>query len=504
MRGDGVLEVRGLGRAFSGVQALREVQFEVRAGEVHALMGENGAGKSTLVSILAGLQQPDSGEILLGGRSVMFRCPHDALRAGISLIHQELLPFLEMSVAENIMMGREPVKGVWAWMDWRRLHEEAGRCLRQLGADMPTEMRMGALGVAQMQIVEIAKAVSRAASVVLMDEPTSALSEREVAALFRMVRDLRARGVAVVYISHRLAEVRALADRVTVLRDGRRVGTFEVKEVTDDVIIRCMVGRSLDAPLARRSERVSGGEPVLSVEGLTRRGCFSDVHFEVGRGEVVGLAGLMGAGRSALGCALGGLLGVDRGTVRVAGRTVRLGKPRDVMAAGIVRVTDDRRYDGLVGSMSVAENVTLSCLERVSRGPWLCGSEERRLVEGQARQLGIRAAGFGQPVAELSGGNQQKVLLARAMLSHPRVLVLDEPTRGIDVGAKGEVARLVRGWADAGISILLISSELPELLALSDRVLVMRGGCVVAELAAATASQEEILRWAMPDGDAEA
>lgn len=491
-----VLEALRVSKAFGGVQALRDVSFDVRRGEVHALMGENGAGKSTLVKILAGLHLPGAGEVRAGGRSVVLRNPHEALRHGITMIHQELMPVPEMTVAENLLLGREPRGRLPGTIDRQALRREARRLLSLLAADLPVDAPMRTLSVAGMQTVEIARAIGTEAAVVIMDEPTAAISAREVDALFKAIRTLNARGVAIVYITHKMDEVFRVADRITVLRDGRHVATLRADELDASRLIALMVGRELTGGRVR--DRALPGKGVLSVRGLSRAGAFSDVQFEVRSGEVVGLAGLMGAGRSEVASAIFGLRPADRGEIRVRGRTVRVRHPAEAMRLGIGLVTEDRRGYGLVPHMSVSHNITLASLRACCRGAVIRHASEAALAERAIAQYGIRTNQAGQAVNQLSGGNQQKVVIARTMLPDPEIVILDEPTRGIDIGAKTEVYAIIRELAGQGRGVLLISSELPELLALSDRLLVMRQGEIVVELDPSATTQEEIMRYAMP------
>ena len=495
-RGNVWLEALGVSKSFGGVRALLDVSFELRRGEVHALMGENGAGKSTLVKILAGLHTPDAGEVRVDGRKVELRSPHEAIRHGIAMIHQELMPVPDLTVAENLLLGREPCGRLPGTVDRGALRREAGRLLELLKVDLPVDAPMRTLSVAAMQTVEIARAVGSDAAAVIMDEPTAALSDREVEALFRTIRALQARGTAFIYITHKMDEVFRIADRITVLRDGVRVGTAPASGLDETRLIALMVGRELIGGRVRG--RAVAGESLLSVSGLSRTGAYRDVRLELRRGEILGLAGLMGAGRSEVAAALFGLAPAERGEIRVRGRVARIRHPPDAMGLGIGMVTEDRRADGFVPLMSVRHNITLASLERCCRGPVIRHAAEAEAAALAIARTGIRASDDGQAVVQLSGGNQQKVVFARALMSDPEIVILDEPTRGIDVGAKAEVHALVAGLADQGKAVLLISSELAELLALSDRLLVMRQGEVVAELDPLTVSQEEVLKHAMP------
>ncbi|MCX6903068.1 MAG: sugar ABC transporter ATP-binding protein [Verrucomicrobia bacterium] len=490
------LQVRNLSKSFPGVRALDNVSLEVAPGTVHAVMGENGAGKSTLMRILAGLDQPDAGEIRLKGRPAQFRTPYDALKLGLTMIHQELLPFPEMTVAENIFMGQEPTLGFLGWIDRQTLHQEARRLLERLGVRLPPARKMGELSVAEMQTVEIAKALVHRAEVIIMDEPTSAISEREVEALFRVIRDLKAQGVAVIYISHKMDEIFRLADVVTVLRDGHRVASHNIAELNESKLINLMVGRELKAVFPETPARL--GQVALAVRGLSRAGKFREVNFELRQGEILGLAGLMGAGRTELAKAIYGLEPAEAGEIWVHGRRVRMNSPRQAIASGLGMVGEDRKKDGLVLMMSVQHNLTLSSLRKCCRGWFINRRQERKVADDQIRMFAIKTPHRDQPARFLSGGNQQKVVMAKTLLTDPAILILDEPTRGIDIGAKAEVYAIISQWARAGKAILMISSELPEILALSHRILVMREGTIAAELDARRTSQEEILQYAMP------
>ena len=491
-----VFEARHISKAFAGVQALVDVSLTLRSGAVHALMGENGAGKSTLMRVLGGLLRADSGEILLGGRPILLRSPQDASRHGIAMIHQELLPVPDMTVAENILLGREPASRLVGWIDRRAMQREARRLLDLLEADLPLQWKMRRLSVAQMQTVEIAKTLGQDARVLIMDEPTAAISQREVDALFRVIATLRDRGVAIVYITHKMDEVFRIADTITVLRDGSHVGTCPAGEIDRQALIALMVGRSVDDAAVR--PRACRGKVVLTVRGLSRAGAFQNVGFELRRGEVLGITGLMGAGRTELLSAVFGLVPADAGEICVAGQPVRIRRPADAMRHGIGMVTEDRQGFGLIHTMPVKHNMTLAALGGYCRGPFIRHAQETAATEAGIAALGIKTAGARQAVGELSGGNQQKVVLARSLLADPSIVLLDEPTRGIDIGAKAEVHALIARLAEEGKAVVLVSSELPEALALSDRLLVMRQGTVAAELDPSHTTQEEVLRYAMP------
>jgi len=512
------LQARNVSKAFAGVKALVDVSLALAPGEVHALTGENGAGKSTLMKVLAGLHPPDAGEILLDGRRIVLGSPQHALRNGIAMIHQELMPIPDLTVAENILLGHEPASRLLGWIDRRAMRSEARRLLGLLEVDLPANRKMRQLSVAQVQTVEIAKALGRNARVLIMDEPTAAISDREVEALLGVIAMLKRRGVAIVYITHKLDEVFRIADTITVLRDGSRVGTYPTGELDRRTLIALMVGRPLAHPvgpacragLARGSPaRQAGptGSPArqagpavvaLSVRGLSRAGAFRDVSFDLRQGEILGITGLMGAGRTELVSAIFGLVRADAGEIHVAGRPVRIRRPADAMRHGIGMVSEDRQGFGLVPTLPVGHNMTLAALGDCCSGPFIRRAREAAVVAAGIRALAIKTAGAGEAVGRLSGGNQQKVVLARSLLAGPSIIMLDEPTRGIDVAAKAEVYALVARLAAEGKSVLLVSSELPEALALSDRLLVMRQGAIVAQLDPSCTSQEEVLRYAMP------
>jgi inositol transport system ATP-binding protein len=490
-----LLEARGVGKSFGGVHALRDVSLELRAGEVHALMGENGAGKSTLMHILAGMLSPDAGELRLRGEMVRFHAPHEAMRHGISMIHQELMPVPGMSVAENLLLGREPRGRIPGTIDRKVMRDEARRLLGLLDMELPLDRPMRELSVAGMQTVEIARALGADASVVIMDEPTAAISDREVDALFKAIDMLRKRGVGVIYITHKMAEVSRIADRVTVLRDGCHIATQPASELDETSLIELMVGREIRTE--PREPRTISNEVALSVENLERVGVFREITFSVRKGEVLGLSGLMGAGRSEVASAIFGLVPADRGVIRIHGKPVKIRRPADAMLHGIGMVTEDRKGYGIVPGMPVAQNITLAALSRCCRGPLINLRKETTLALESVTRFGIKCQPR-QKISQLSGGNQQKAVIARTMLAGPDIIILDEPSRGIDIGAKAEIHRIVRDLAAGGTTVLLISSELPELLSLSDRVIVMREGVITATLDPARTTQEEILKHAIP------
>lgn len=488
-----ILELANISKSFSGVHALRGVHLELYPGEVHALLGENGAGKSTLVKIITGVHQPDSGEIHLHGQPVQFVDPRDAGNRGISAIYQELSIFPDLDIAENIFVGRQPVlaKGI---VDWRSLYRRAQALLDALGVSMDLRTKARYLSIAQQQMVEIARALSVNARILIMDEPTSALTLNEVADLFRIVRRLRDDGTAILFISHRLEELFEIADRVTVLRDGAYVDTRSMHGVTQEELIRMMVGRQVSDLFPKQS--VARGQPALRVRNLTRAGQFENVSFDLHEGEILGMAGLVGAGRTEVAQALFGVEPATSGSIEIYGRAVRIDNPRQAMSYGIAYVPEDRQHQGLVLPLDITDNILLPQLSRFANRGWLNTAHARAAAHRAARRMEVKAATIWQKVRELSGGNQQKVVLAKWLSTNPHILILDEPTRGIDIGTKAAVHKLMSALAAQGMAILMISSELPEVLGMSDRILVMREGRVAAVFDRNEATQEKIMQAA--------
>ena len=485
-----VLVLEHAEKSFGAVRALIDGSIELRAGEVHALVGENGAGKSTLVKILAGVHQPDAGRLLIDGSDAVLRNPHAARDAGIAVIYQEPTLFPDLSVAENIFMGRQPQRA-GRRIDRASMHRQVAAVLERLGVRIDPGRIARGLSIADQQIIEIAKALTLDAKVIVMDEPTAALSAFEVARLFRIIEALRESGTAMLFISHRLDEVFTACQRVTVMRDGRQVLTQPLAGLTPDDLVRAMVGRDL---LEREAAPASElGAAVLVVERLTREGVFVDISFEVRGGEIVALAGLVGAGRTEVAQAIFGVDRYDAGQVTVGGRPLRRGSPTAAMAAGIGFVPEDRRQHGLVMEESTGRNIVLASLTRLRRGGLIRRSAERAFAADWAKRLQIKYGRLSDPVATLSGGNQQKVVLAKWLSRRPALLIVDEPTRGIDVGTKAEVHRLLAALASEGVAVLMISSELPEVLHLADRILVMREGRLVTEMRHDVASEEAVV-----------
>nr|WP_211658974.1 sugar ABC transporter ATP-binding protein [Phytoactinopolyspora halophila] len=484
------VRLTGASKSFGSVVALRDASIDIHAGEAHALVGENGAGKSTLIKILAGAHRPDSGTLEIDGHPVEFSGTAAAKAAGIAVIYQEPTLFPDLTVAENIFIGRQP-RTRFGLIDRARMNREASVLFDRLGVPLAPDRPARGLSIADQQVVEIAKAISLDARVLIMDEPTAALSGVEVDRLFAVTRSLRDDGAAVLFISHRFDEVEALCDRVTVMRDGARVSTDRLADVTIDQIVRRMVGRELGALFPK--EDVDAGDVILKVDGLSREGAYRDVSFDVRAGEIVALAGLVGAGRSEV---VQGIFGVDprdSGSVQVDGQTLPPANPRAAMRAGVALVPEDRRQQGLLLDLSIIRNATLARRHRLSTLGFLIGGSERREAEEWTGRLQTRYGRLGDPAATLSGGNQQKVVLAKWLATGPKVLIVDEPTRGIDIGTKAEVHRLLSSLAADGVAIVMVSSELPEVLGMADRILVMREGRLSGELSRADATEESVM-----------
>ncbi|WP_371525904.1 sugar ABC transporter ATP-binding protein [Streptomyces sp. NBC_01283] len=493
-----VLSVTRLSKTFPGVRALDGVDFTARAGEVHALIGENGAGKSTLIKVLTGVYAPDAGELTFNGEPVSFATPLEAQHAGISTIYQEVNLVPLMSVARNLFLGREP-RGRLGLIDFRRMHREADEALQRLGIRVDVRRPLRELGVGTQQMVALARAVSVDAQVVIMDEPTSSLEPREVQTLFGVIRMLRDRGIAVIYVSHRLEELYEVCDTVTVLRDGKLVHTGRIADLDRLRLVSLMLGREVGEVREEGVTKFSGEhapetQPVLQAENLTMRHYLHGVSVEIRPGEVVGLGGLLGSGRSETAKAIAGALPPDSGRVVIAGAAVRTGSPPAAIRAGISLLPEDRKAEGIVPGLSVRENIALAALPRLSRFGLVNESAIDSIVDTFMKRLRIKASGPHQKVGELSGGNQQKVLLARWLAMNPKVLLLDEPTRGIDIGAKAEVQKLIDELANDGLAVLLISSDMEELIEGSDRVIVLKDGTVIEELTGAQVTEDALMR----------
>lgn len=482
--------MRGISKNYSGVHALTAVDLTIQVGEVHALIGENGAGKSTLVKILTGVVHPDDGEIAIDGQPQVISDPIIAHRLGIAAMYQEPTVFLDLTVAENIFAGRRP-RGRAGAVDWRAMRQQAQVLLDDLNVDFGTDTPVRGLSVADRQMLEIAKALSADARLLIMDEPTASLSPNEVDNLFSTVRQLRERGVAILFISHRLEEVSAIADAVTILRDGHHIATELASRLTQEDMVQLMVGRSIEQLFPKQTADI--GDPVLEVEHFTRKGVFNDVTFQVRRGEIVGFAGFVGAGRSEVAWSLFGIEPHDAGDVTINGALFVPSTPLYAMQHGLAYLPEDRLSQGLVPTMPVTSNVVMAVLRRLTPQGFLQPWVERQLTKQFVERLHIKAAALGAPVQSLSGGNQQKVVLSKWLAVEPQILILDEPTRGVDVGTKADVYQTISSLAAQGLAIMLISSELPEILGMSDRVLVMREGRLVAEFQREDATEQKIV-----------
>ena len=496
--GEYIVEMKGITKRFPGVLALNNVKLNLRPGLVHSLMGENGAGKSTLMKILAGVYTLDEGEILLNGEPVKMLNPRDGLANGVSMIHQELMFIPELSAAENIYLGRE-LRTRAGLVSKKLMIEETQRVFDRWNIKIDPAAQMKDLSVAQAQMVEIAKAIAFNSKIIIMDEPTSAISEREVARLHDMIRELRKAGTAVIYITHKMDEVFAISDEVTVFRDGTWVATDKASNMDRDKLISLMVGRELNQLFPKVEAEI--GEVILEVEGLNRGRNVKDVSFQVRRGEILGFAGLMGSGRSEVLETVFGIYPAESGTIKVKGKEVKIREPHQAIAAGLGLLTEDRKKTGIMGVLSVRDNMAVAALDRLSRFGVLRRPQIDRECEDQRQALALKTPSLDQLIQNLSGGNQQKVLLSRWLLTDPDILIIDEPTRGIDVGAKSEIHRLMGELAKQGKAIIMVSSEMPEILGMSDRVAVMCEGQLVGEVSRKDATQEKIMELATSFAD---
>jgi len=488
-----LISIRNLSKAFAGVRALDKARFELLPGEVHALMGENGAGKSTLMKVLSGIYPRDDGEVLVEGRAVDISSPRAAQALGIGIVHQELNLMNHLSAAQNIFIGREPRHVLGLVLDEDALNAQASRIFERMNLKLDPRTLVGELTVAKQQMVEIAKALSFQSRVLIMDEPTAALNNEEVADLFRIIRQLRAEGVGIVYISHKMDELQQIADRVTVMRDGQTIATVPMALTSVDSIIGMMVGRQLEE-MQKHVPDTAGNEVLLEVRGLCRKAAIQDVGFVLRRGEILGFAGLMGAGRTEVARAIFGADPIDAGEIRVRGQRVSIRSPQQAVALGIGYLSEDRKHFGLATGLDVETNIAMSSMRSFARGGMVLDQAAmRKAAEGYVRQLGIKTPSVTQQVRLLSGGNQQKIVIAKWLLRDCDILFFDEPTRGIDVGAKAEIYKLLIALAEQGKAIVVISSELPEVLRLSHRVLVMCEGRITGELSAGEATQERIM-----------
>ncbi|MBM7698637.1 sugar ABC transporter ATP-binding protein [Kurthia huakuii] len=488
-----MIEMSGIQKAFNGNVVLKDVQFQLADGEIHALMGENGAGKSTMMKILTGIYERDNGVIKVDGEEVHFKSPKEAEAKGIAVIHQELNILPDLTVAENLFLGNEQTIGMGI-MKNKEMNKEAQRILSQLGLDIDVRMPAGALSVGKQQIIEIAKAMETKANVIIMDEPTAALTDREIQTLFKTIRKLQSEGVSFVYISHRMEEIFAICDRITILRDGEYVGVRTIKDTTFDEIVQMMVGRELGERFPGRTAAI--GDVKLEVKGLTRPGLCEDIHFSVRKGEIVALAGLMGAGRTEVAQAIFGYRKMTKGELFIDGNAVKINNPREAKKRGIGFVTEDRKTQGLVVDFSIKENIAMANFNKTSKSGIIRGSKEKSFVGKLVEKLGVKTPSAELPAKSLSGGNQQKVVIAKWLGIEPEILILDEPTRGVDIGAKKEIYQIMNDLAEQGVAILMISSELPEVIGMSDRVLVMHEGKITGEVAGDDMTQEKIMHYA--------
>jgi len=488
-----ILEMRNIFKSFGGVNALRDVSFQCRPGTVHALVGENGAGKSTLIKILAGALLPDSGEIIFKGQKHQSFSTRKALNSGISVIYQELALVSQMTVAENIFLGREPRK-YFGIVDKKRLKIEAKKLLKQLGFEVDMDMEVGEMTVAYQQMVEIAKALSKNADLIIMDEPSAILAGHELDQLFLIIESLKKRGVTIIYISHRLEEVFRIANEVTILKDGQLVGTKLIKDLSRGELVKMMVGRTLEEVFPVSFNQL--GNPVLQVEEISTKTILNQASFNLREGEILGVAGMVGSGRTELARAIFGADPLTSGTIKIKGQDVVFKNPADAIRSKISLVPEDRKYHGLFTKLSILNNITLPILSKISRWGFTDKKKENEIVERERQIHSIDMTSGNQEVQYLSGGNQQKVVLSKSLQTIPEVIIMDEPTRGVDVGAKFEIYQLIRQLNKDGIAILMISSELPEILGLSDRILVMREGKIVAELTPNETNEEMIIEFA--------
>ena len=489
-----MIQMSGISKAFSGNVVLENVEFELASGEIHALMGENGAGKSTMMKILSGIYTKDAGEIRVDGQPVQFKSPKDAEKLGIIVIHQELNMLPDLTVAQNLFLGKELTYGKTGVLKTRQMEKEASTLLSKLGLDINPRTRTGDLSVGKQQIIEIAKAIASDAKYIVMDEPTAALTDREIETLFKTVNELKAKGISFVYISHRMEEIFAICDRITILRDGQYVGVRNIPETNFDEIVAMMVGRELGERFPERKCEI--GKTKLEVRNLTVNGLFQDISFELKKGEVLGVAGLMGAGRTEVAQTIFGYRKLNKGEIFIDGKKVNVKSPIDAMKYGIGFVTEDRKTQGLVLDFSIKENIALANLEKCSSSGIIKKENENRVVAKYIEDLKIRTSGPEQSVKSLSGGNQQKVVIAKWLGTEPEILILDEPTRGVDIGAKKEIYHIINQLAEAGVAILMISSELPEVIGMADRVIVMQEGKLTGEVNKENMTQEVIMQYA--------
>lgn len=490
-----VLELKNIVKEFSGVRALSDVNFKLKKGEIHALMGENGAGKSTFIKIITGVHEPNAGEMYIRGKKVSFKNPREAKALGIAAIYQHVTSYPDLTVTENIFMGHEKVSKTTRRLLWKEMHNEARQILSVLGSTIEPTMQMGALSVAQQQIVEIAKAISTNADIIIMDEPTAALTARESEELYKIAEKLRDNGASIIFISHRFEDMYRLASQVTVLRDSKYMGSWGVQEISNEDLIVQMVGRQISQVFPEKNKEI--GEKVLEVKNLGKVGYFADVSFDVNKGEIVGITGLVGAGRTEVCQAIFGIEPYDSGEIILRGNPVKINRPKEAMKLGIGYLAEDRQLQGLILSWEIGRNITLPNLNKYSRKGWLDLKREAIISKELAEKVNVKATSIFDYVSGLSGGNQQKVAVAKLLTSDVDVIILDEPTKGVDVGAKSAIYEIIQNLAKSGYAIVLISSEMPEIIGLSNRIVVMKEGRIVKTFTDGEASQEKILEAAM-------
>ncbi|PKG24805.1 sugar ABC transporter ATP-binding protein [Niallia nealsonii] len=494
-----VLELRGITKIFPGVKALDQVHFKLKAGEIHALMGENGAGKSTFIKVITGVHSPNEGEMFLNGEKVEFKNPNEAKAKGIAAIYQHVTNYPDLSVTENIFMGHEKVTVKSKRLRWKEMHNEAEQILKSLGSTIDPKQEMGSLSVAQQQIVEIAKAISTNAKIIIMDEPTAALTARESEELYRIAETLRDNGASIIFISHRFEDMYRLASQVTVFRDSKYIGSWAVKDISNEDLIVAMVGRKITQVFPEKRGCI--GEEILRVENLSKTGYFADISFSLRKGEVLGLTGLVGSGRSEVCQTIFGIDPYDNGAVYFKEKKIRLKRPLDAMNIGIGYLPEDRQLQGLVLDWGIGKNITLPSIKKIAEKGWLREKKEAAIAKDLAEKVNVKAISIFDLASSLSGGNQQKVAVAKLLASDLDVIILDEPTKGVDVGAKSAIYSIINDLAEQGYGIIMISSEMPEILGLSDRIVVMKEGRVTKTLTRENATQEAILEAAMMDNN---
>ncbi|WP_209123967.1 sugar ABC transporter ATP-binding protein [Alkalihalobacillus sp. BA299] len=487
-----VVEMQNISKSFPGVKALENVQLKVRKGTVHTLMGENGAGKSTLMKILSGMYTPDTGEIYIDGQKVQLKSPRDALLNGISIVQQELSPILDMTIGENIFLGREPLYPNTRFINYKKLYQDADQLLKRLKLNLNPKMKMSRLSIAEMQMVEIVKTVSYGSQVIIMDEPTSAITDQEVERLFEIIDQLKSEGKGIVYISHKMDEIFQISDDITVLRDGTYIDTKPAQDLDRDKLIAMMVGRNLTDMFPEKAGKEIK-ETILEVNNISSPGYFEDVSFTVKKGEILGISGLMGAGRTEVAEAIFGLLPIEKGEIRINGQKAKIQSPVDAINHKIAFLTEDRKGEGLFLSMTVNHNASMTALNKFTNFGFINKKQESKTSNDYRDKLRIKSYSINQLIGNLSGGNQQKVCIAKWLLTDPDILILDEPTRGIDIGAKAEIYKLMSDLAKQGLAIIMISSEMPEVIGMSDRIIVFHEGKITGELKSNGVTQEEIL-----------